>query len=328
MFPQSQILTTHLPSIPPTDCCLPKFSTSLFTFTKKTNFNSSKRCLSRTSAFRLPKCAVSVAADPTHSKLDGSNKPFPAEVSRTIMELSSVGTFSTFGHDGWPLGVGVRFAVDAEGTPVLCLNSSRKLLSADKRSSLHVQLEQSGLRTPQCTIQGSIDRPEDKFLLKLQAAWKKRFGEEVDEDLIHVVSIDRVLQIEDFKEDGIWVSSSEYKAANPDPLREFAEKIVYEINTHNMEDVNRFCNVYIDLNFQVVEAKMVWLDRLGFDVRLMSEESEMFEARIPFPREVTDEKGVKSTFNCMSQLAWEVDKNYQAHDFKKAKQLKKIASSS
>ena len=53
------------------------------------------------------------------------------------MELSSVGTLSTLTHDGWPLGVGVRFAVDGEGTPVLCLN---RALSPDKMSALHVQV--------------------------------------------------------------------------------------------------------------------------------------------------------------------------------------------
>lgn len=58
------------------------------------------------------------------------------------MELSSVGTLSTLTRDGWPLGVGVRFAVDGDGTPVLCLN---RALSPDKRSALHVQVH-SGLK--------------------------------------------------------------------------------------------------------------------------------------------------------------------------------------
>ncbi|KAA8541550.1 hypothetical protein F0562_022702 [Nyssa sinensis] len=219
-----------------------------------------------------------------------NNKPFPAEVSRTIMELSSVGTLSTLTQDGWPLGIGVRFAVDAEGTPILCLNASNRQFSIDTRSSLHVQLEQCGLRTPQCTIQGKLDKPEDRMVVK-------RFGEEVDEDLVYVVAVERVLQIEDFKEDGVWVTSSDYKMANPDPLRDFAEKIVDEINTHNMEDVHRFCNIYVDLDFQVSKAEVVWVDRLGFDMRLCSPQNDIFEVRIPFPREVTDEKGAKSSFN-------------------------------
>ncbi|TQE09675.1 hypothetical protein C1H46_004632 [Malus baccata] len=155
------------------------------------------------------------------------------------------------------------------------------------------------------------------MLKYLHSVWKKRFGDEVDEDLIYVVSVEWVLQLEDFKEVGMWVTSSEYKKAQPDPLRDFAEKLVNEINTNNIEDINRFCNFYADLNFQV--------DRLGFDLRLWSPQESIFEVRIPFPRDVTDEKGAKSMFNRMSQLAWEVEKNFHAPDVESVKQVKQIA---
>lgn len=49
----------------------------------------------------------------------------------------------------------------------------------------------------------------------------------------------------------MWVSLSDYKNASPDPLRDFAEKIVNEINANNMDDIYRFCNIYVDLDFQV-----------------------------------------------------------------------------
>ena len=81
-----------------------------------------------------------MAAEPAHLEMVG-NKPFPAEVSRTIMELSSVASLSALTKDGWPLGVGVRFAVDPQGIPILCLNASHSYFSIDKRSSLHVQVK-------------------------------------------------------------------------------------------------------------------------------------------------------------------------------------------
>lgn len=71
---------------------------------------------------------------------------------------------------------------------------------------------------------------------------------------------------------------------------------------------------------------MIWVDRLGFDMRLSSPVNGTFEVRIPFPREVHDEKGAKSTFNGMSQMAWEVEKNFHAPDFEKVKHLKHIKS--
>ncbi|KAH9716094.1 glutamyl-tRNA reductase-binding protein [Citrus sinensis] len=237
------------------------------------------------------KCSVSTVSCPTTHVGISNDKPFPAEASRTIMELSSIGTLSMLTSEGCPLGVGVRFAVDDEGTPVLCFSDSCKELSVDKESSLHVQC---GLRTPQCTIQGVLGKPKDRMISKrLLSMWKRRFGEDVNEELIYVVAVERVLQMEDFAEDGIWVSSSDYRNASPDPLRHFAEKIVNEINLNNMEDVYRFCNIYVDLDFQVLEAKMIWVDRLGFDVRISCPQKGLFDVRIPFPTEVTDEKGAK-----------------------------------
>ncbi|KAL9691083.1 hypothetical protein QQ045_011500 [Rhodiola kirilowii] len=275
---------------------------------------------------KFARCSLSAIADPAQLKSSASDnyRPLPAENSRTIMELASVGTLSTISHGGWPLGFGVQFAVDGQGTPVLCLNESYTgFFGDDMRASFHVQLEQCKMRTPQCTIQGSVDKVEDTMLLKkFHSAWEKRFGE-VNADLLYVVNIDRVLQVDNFKEAGIWVIPTDYKNAMPDPLRDIAEKIANEINTNNVEDLLRFCNVYADLDFQVLDAKVIWLDRLGFDLRLTSQK-EVYEIRIPFPREVTDEKGAKSSFNCMSQLAWEVEKNYTVPEFKKATQLKRV----
>lgn len=164
------------------------------------------------------------------------------------------------------------------------------------------------------------------------------------------------------------MASSDYKNASPDPLRDVAEDIVNQINTDNMEDIFRFCNVYVDLDFlvsiiqhvmqivqrmfclpnyfafaffrftcysglslfylyQVSETKMIWMDRLGFDLRVWSPRG-IYDVRIPFPMEVTDEKGAKSSFNGMSQLAWEVEKSYCPADFNKVKLLKQVVGSS
>ncbi|KHN38082.1 hypothetical protein glysoja_007124 [Glycine soja] len=267
-----------------------------------------------------PKCSVSQLE--LKSESESKTKPYPAEASRTIMELAKVGTLCTLTQEGLPLGTGVRFAVDPEhGTPLFCFNSTD---NTNIPSSLHVQFEQFGLRTPQCTIQGTLTKPQDPK--RLVSVWRKRFGEEVDQDFIYIIAVDRILQLEDIQEDGIWVTSSDYKNAQPDPLRDSAHNLVTEINTNNMEDITRFCNVYVDLDFLVSEAKMLWVDRLGFDMRLSSPHKGVFDVRIPFPREVTDEKGAKSTFNCMSQLAWEVERNFQHPDFSKVKELKPVKS--
>ncbi|KAK1289658.1 hypothetical protein QJS10_CPB18g00268 [Acorus calamus] len=190
------------------------------------------------------RCTLSSVASPSTQPV---TKPSPAEVSRTIMELSSTGTLSTLTSEGWPLGIGARFAVDSLGTPAMCLNLRDPQFSLGQKSSFHVQ--------------------------RLHTIWEKKFGEELDEDLAYVVSVDSVLQMDDFKE--------------------------------------------------VTDAKMIWVDRLGFDLHLYWQ-GETFEVRIPFPREVTDEKGVKSSFNTMAHLAWEVEKSYAVPEFEKIKFMKKI----
>jgi hypothetical protein len=59
----------------------------------------------------------------------------------------------------------------------------------------------------------------------------------------------------------VWFTSLDYKNAQPDPLREFAENLVAEINANNMEDITRFCNVYVDLDFQVLFLLVFfWMD--------------------------------------------------------------------
>lgn len=119
---------------------------------KETHFNafsSPKRVSFRNSSLnktRKLKCSLSTLSETSQLELkanNNNNKPFPAEVSRTIMELATVGTLSTLTQEGQPLGLGVRFAVDSEGTPVLSLNTTNKHLSFDARSSLHVQVNLS-----------------------------------------------------------------------------------------------------------------------------------------------------------------------------------------
>ncbi|KAI3891650.1 hypothetical protein MKW92_011069 [Papaver armeniacum] len=333
MLPQIQSLSPrYVPSIlPPATTShfstskLISFSTTLSSikpFTKNTKVSLSKNNPCLNLSIKPLKCSVSVISEPT--QIDLQKKPSPAEVARTIMELSSVGTLSTLTSEGWPLGIGVRFAVDSNGTPIFCLNSSDRRFLLDRKSSLHVQFEQSGTRTTQCTLQGSLDKPENRAALqKFHSIWERRFGEEVDADLIYIVSVEKIFQKEDFKEDGIWVDSSEYKIANPDPLRDSAKNIVNEINTNQTEDFERICSVYVDSDLEVTQAKAIWVDRLGLDVHIHSGRA-MFEVRIPFPREVTDEKGAKSSFNCMSQLAWEVEKSYTNPEFEKGNLLKQI----
>ncbi|XP_016175229.1 uncharacterized protein LOC107617868 isoform X1 [Arachis ipaensis] len=94
-------------------------------FTPNSKTNGTHFHFSNFSSFKPPKCSLSAVSESPHFELSthSNKKSFPAEVSRTIMELATVGTLSALtneGHEGSssPLAIGVRFAVDPrEGTP-------------------------------------------------------------------------------------------------------------------------------------------------------------------------------------------------------------------
>jgi len=177
-------------------------------------------------------------------------RPSAAEVARTVLELAPSGTLSVVGPDGWPLGVGARFVADAAGAPALCL-AAAEVAVPDAPSSFHVEFRQSGARTPQCTMLGALTKPSDESVLKkLSTRWQKKFGEEIDQDLLYLISVDRVLHMEDFNEDGMWVVPSEYTSAEPDPLRNSAEDLVEEFNSKHAEDVHRIYSIYVESDLQ------------------------------------------------------------------------------
>eukprot|EP01018_Ginkgo_biloba_P014771 Gb_23491 [translate_table: standard] len=96
------------------------------------------------------------------------------------------------------------------------------------------------------------------------------------------------------------------------------------MNNKHWEDIHRLSNVYADLDVEVEDARMIWMDRLGFDLRLMLPQRETMDVRIPFPREVTDEKDARSSLTYMAQIAWEVEKNYAPPEFERVKVIQKL----
>lgn len=98
-------------------------------------------------SFRSTKCSIS--SPQLELKIDNNKitKPFPSEVSRTVMDLARVGTLSTLTQQGHPLGIGVRFVVDSEdGTPFFYFNHNAIPTTNNNintPSSLHVQVDTS-----------------------------------------------------------------------------------------------------------------------------------------------------------------------------------------
>ena len=62
---------------------------------------------------------------------------------------------------------------------------------------------------------------------------------------------------------------------------------------------------------QVEEARMTWVDRFGFDLRVLTRDPvEVREVRIPFLREVKDDRDARAAITLMAQLSWERERQY------------------
>ncbi|MCO5582730.1 hypothetical protein L7F22_036629 [Adiantum nelumboides] len=235
-------------------------------------------------------------------------RPAPAEAARTVADVCNEGVLCTSAvSDGWPIGSAVRFSVEPQdGSPFFYFPPSAfhtQHLQGDSRCSLHIQLEQPGHRKPQCTFKGHVSKVEGDLNQKLRTFWCRRFGEEPrEDDNFYLMNVESILQSLDIGEDSVWVSNVDYQRASPDPLRECAAKIVEDMNRNHWEDLRRFC--------KVEEARLSWVDRLGFDMRVLTSSHDLVELRIPFSREVVDERDARSSLTMMAQISWEYERNY------------------
>ncbi|KAH7404463.1 hypothetical protein KP509_15G026600 [Ceratopteris richardii] len=265
---------------------------------------------------RLSRCSLCVFASSTSVPTKTSVRPSPAESSRTLSEVCNEGVLCTSSSDGWPLAGAVRFAVELElGSPFFYLapfTLHSKNLQEDRRCCFHIQMEQPGHRKPQCTFKGDVSKVDDESLKqKLRTMWSRRFGEDPKDDGdFYLMNIESVLHSLDIGEDCVWVSNSQYRDASPDPLRECAVNIVEDMNRNHWEDLRRFCKVYANLDLLVEEARLSWVDRLGFDMCILTANNELVEVRIPFSREVIDERDARSSLTMMAQISWEYERNY------------------
>lgn len=65
------------------------------------------------------------------------------------------------------------------------------------------------------------------FSQKYQSLWKKRFEEEVDEDSMYVVAVERVFQMENFEQVGLFIHIS----VIPRPLASFFCSLLISIKS-------------------------------------------------------------------------------------------------
>lgn len=223
-------------------------------------------------------------------------EPTFAERARTLVHLARVGSLSTLSRkqQGFPFGSVMPYGLDADANPIFLISTMAmhtQNLQTDPRSSLLVT--QPGavndpLGASRVTLIGNaLPVPEAEVAearkLYLERHPGSKYWVDFDDFFFYRLSMVDVYYVGGFGVMG-WVSASEYYSSKPDPLADSAIGIIQHMNADHADALILITRVFAGIEAQ--EAAMTAVDRLGFHVRLKTQEGTR-GARIAFLREVS-----------------------------------------
>ena len=108
-------------------------------------------------------------------------------------------------------------------------------------------------------------------------------------------------------------------ATDPDAETVDAASIVDAMNNDRYEDVVNFARASLHDEAEPAEARMLWVDSLGFDVRVItsgalsggSGNGKVLDVRLPFPAPATTTQRALSSLTMLAQTIWEEEKKYE-----------------
>jgi putative heme iron utilization protein len=180
-------------------------------------------------------------------------------------------------------------------------------LQADSRASLLVtQPDTSGdpLGASRVTLMGNVlaipgpEVPEARKLYLARYA-NSQYWVDFEDFSFYRMDVVDVYYVGGFGVMG-WVSASEYDHSQPDPLADSMAEIIQHMNADHKDALILLARVFARIESQ--EATMTAVDRLGFHVRLKTQEG-MRGARIAFLREVTNPAETRKVLVEMVQRA-------------------------
>ncbi len=223
-------------------------------------------------------------------------EPSFAERARTLVYLARIGSLSTLSlkQPGFPFGSVMPYGLDEHGRPVFLISTMAMHthnLQADSRASLLVtQPDASGdpLGASRVTLIGNVlpipesEVPEARKLYLARYA-NSLYWVDFDDFSFYRMDVVDVYYVGGFGVMG-WVSNSDYVRAQPDPLADATGEIIQHMNADHKDALILLARAFARIGSQ--EATMTAVDRLGFHVRLKTQEG-MRGARISFSRQVT-----------------------------------------
>jgi len=230
----------------------------------------------------------------------GTQPPIPepsfAERARTLLHLGRVGSLSTLSRKrpGFPFGSLMPYALDSAGRPVFLISTmamhTQNLQQDGRASVLVTQPEASGdpLGAARVTLVGNVSPIAEVEVgearrLYLERHENSKYWVDFDDFSFFAMDVVDVYYVGGFGVMG-WITSQEYIQAQPDPLADAAAGILQHMNADHQDALILLARVFAGTEAQ--EAVMTSVDRLGFHVRMKTEEG-MKGARVAFPSEAS-----------------------------------------
>jgi putative heme iron utilization protein len=217
-----------------------------------------------------------------------------------LVYLGRIGSLSTLSRKqpGFPFGSVMPYGLDESGRPIFLISTMAmhtQNLQADPRASLLVtqasstQPDAAGdpLGASRVTVMGNvmtIPKPEvsEARRLYLERYANSKYWVDFEDFSFYRMDVLDVYYVGGFGVMG-WVQAPDYDQAQPDPLADAAAGIIDHMNTDHKDALILLARTLAGIESQ--EAAMTAVDRLGFHVRLKTQEA-MKGARIAFLREV------------------------------------------
>ena len=221
--------------------------------------------------------------------------PTFAERARTLVYLGRIGSLSTLSRKqpGFPFGSVMPYGLDAHGRTIFLISTMAmhtQNLQADPRASLLVTQEDAGgdaLGASRVTLVGKVLPVPDAEVAEARKLYLARYGNskywvDFEDFSFYRIKVVDVYYVGGFGVMG-WVTASEYRLAQPDPLADSATGILQHVNGEHGNALILLAKTFARI--EALEAVMTSVDRLGFHLRLKTQEG-MRSTRIAFLREV------------------------------------------
>jgi putative heme iron utilization protein len=239
-------------------------------------------------------------------------EPTFAERARTLVYLGRIGSLSTLSRKqpGFPFGSVMPYGLDDHGRPIFLISTMAmhtQNLQVDPRASLLVTQEATDgepLGASRVTLVGNVLRTTDAEVVEARNLYLARHANskywvDFEDFSFYRMNVVDVYYVGGFGVMG-WVSATDYDRSQPDPLAESMAEIIQHMNADHKDALVLLARKFAHVESQ--EVTMTAVDRLGFHVRLQTQEG-MRGARIAFVREVSNPAETRKVLVEMVQQA-------------------------